>query len=223
MAEPRRGASAGTGRGAVVWLVLAVLVTAGLLSAAAPPARLLLSSDGSSFAARLPGPILADLGPMVPGDRVEDRFWARNATDEPATLILDLTDVEVSTPPAAPEPDQFWLTVTAGSMSVRTPLRADAECQRIETVGLDPAADQLVRVAVDLPAAAGNLAQERELRAELNLSLQPAGAPVQGCPPGGVAAPAPPDLPRTGAELLVLLLAAMALLITGAALRGRTR
>lgn len=209
--------------------------------------RLLLSDDGVRFEQQLAGPILADVGPMVPGDRIEDRVWARNASDEPATLTVDIARVRSTVPVSAGDADQFWLSATTAVEPAstlepnRTPLVSTSDCQRLHTVSLLPGEDHPVDLTIGLGFDASNATQTQHVNLDLTVSLYPTsgyaeGEVAAGCAPGrtdpsesavGMPAPGQPewrgDLPRTGASLLALLAFAGGLLVTGAAVHRLVR
>lgn len=180
--------------------LLTLLFVAVPTVAAAATENLLVSVDGSHYAAQNDLPLFPDALRVVPGDRETATVWVRNDSTAAARLWVELVEPTADDPvfashvslSATPEgtsgvPVSFATGIANGACTV---LSADRILQPGESVAVTVAAD----VSATLTADDGALAHLGfRLRASLSEALGVVSAPGAAC----AALPEPPTAPGT--------------------------
>jgi hypothetical protein len=194
-------------RTAVALVVLAATGAAGSLAAApaaaAPAPRMMVSSDGETWEARLDSSLFGPDLLLVPGSRAAGTFWVKNLAADGAVLDARLVDVDVSSAefashlsvsastPATSAGSSS--TASAGGAAGRAPVVAGSCGALLSPVPLSSGQEAAVTVDVLLASAAAEGTAGQSLRFGVLLTLRDdavapsTDAALDRCPTGGPA------------------------------------
>lgn len=213
----------------------------------AAPNRLELSVDGTTFSPELSRPLFENTPRLVPGESVADSLWARNSSAEPAVVSLYAVGAVSTLPADIPAADGFQVLASSPDGLVSTTALTDlAPCAALAQAVLSPGQAAELRVQVALPETSGNVSQEQSVSMSFVVDLRavdgggarcgadpdPSSGPDPAPSPGPagenppIAAPGDPalgqpnsPLPRTGSEVLPVLIIALLCVSVGTWMR----
>jgi hypothetical protein len=177
-------------RFAAALAAVALLLGGALPAQAAPSDSVLVSTDGVTFSARLPGGVFGT-GFMIPGAHQSTTLYVKNDSSVTAALLVSAIEVRASSREFA---DSLTLQVTSrrAPSGVAVPLGGVTGCATLLVEQLAPGAVTVLTVTLAMVDVAGQVAQGQTVAANLGLALQQSDAalaPVTDCQLQGIQLP----------------------------------